>query len=106
VHAWCGRACVIDVQASENATENEKELLTSWGGIYTVTIGCFDEKTGTFETIERAFKDKGQVAGTILSFANHECSGTFTLSDNAVLTGTLGCRSPSEGRFTGNAKVD
>jgi hypothetical protein len=100
------KALVINVEAGDDATEKEKKVLSSWGGIYAFEIESFDEKTGTFESTDYDHKGKGQVTGTTLSFAHHYCSGTFSLGDGAVLTGTLGCRAKWEGRFTGKATLD
>lgn len=100
------KTLVIDVSAGKNPTEGEKKVLTSWGGTYAFEIQSFDEKTGTFVSDDYDHKGKGQVSGTTLSFAQHYCNGTFLLGDGAVLTGTLGCKTKWEGRFTGKVTLD
>jgi hypothetical protein len=100
------KTLVINVETGENPTEKEKKTLTAWGGIYAFEIESFDEKTGTFESSGFEHKGTGQVTGTTLSFAHRFCNGTFSLGDNAVLTGTLGCGGNWVGQFKGKLTLN
>lgn len=95
----------IKIDEIADPSDSQKKAISDWGNSYAFTIKDVDEKTGRFETKGSYRNGAGQISGTGIEFVQNYCSGSFVLSDSAVLIGELGCSGGWAGTFPGRIRL-